>query len=715
MLNSDKPTTDVALDLYGHAQFARTLASGISGYRGVEGLVVALHGPWGSGKSTILAYVEQFLSQGGDDEARPLVVRFNPWWFSGSDHLASAFFAHLHAALPSKYERFKKVGDAIASYADALGKAGDAIGTAAAVPLVGDAVRWIAGLLGRKPTDVPAAKAVLSELLRTEQKRIVVVIDDIDRLTPDEIRQLFTVVKALGDFPFITYLLAFDREVASQAITAQTGLPGDRYLEKIIQVSFEVPLAERLVLHRALSARLESLIAQDPNGKPDPAYWANIFHSGLAPLFRVPRDVVRLTNALSVTYPAVSGEVNPVDFIAVECLRIFLPAVYDAVRATPEAFVGYRGPQDARERESEARFHDAWLSTVPEPLRESTKDVMQRLFPRLAAVWSNMHYSPDSAREWRIARRVCLKDFFNVYFRLALAPGAVSRTDIDGLIAAARHEQEFAAVLLKARDSIDTAGVSKVRYLLDRFMDYARGLNATNAEPVIRAVFTVGDDLLRDGDTNPGSFDFGNESRAARIVIRMLLLLDAPSRFPLLLAAVRQAAAIRCSQYTIALLEDELKEGGSEPTVTADEIQVLKDAWLERVALAANAPNFIDHPDIGAILSGWERWGGRDAALAWWADAALTEHGLPKLIAAFAGTSTTQTLGDYAVQTEISVDAKVIARFCDVDECATKLAELLDTGQVPAPYVEAGNKFLGSHLRFKASQTAGATNVVVQD
>jgi hypothetical protein len=63
-LSADRPSTDPAQDLFGHAPFARTLAKAIEGYLASDGIVLALYGPWGSGKSTVLAYVQHELEQG---------------------------------------------------------------------------------------------------------------------------------------------------------------------------------------------------------------------------------------------------------------------------------------------------------------------------------------------------------------------------------------------------------------------------------------------------------------------------------------------------------------------------------------------------------------------------------------------------------------------------------------------------------------------------
>lgn len=89
-LSADRPSTDPKDDLFGHAPFAKSLADSICRYPGNDGLVLALYGPWGSGKSTVLSYVSHYLEQLPDGD-RPAVVTFNPWWFSGQENLARAF------------------------------------------------------------------------------------------------------------------------------------------------------------------------------------------------------------------------------------------------------------------------------------------------------------------------------------------------------------------------------------------------------------------------------------------------------------------------------------------------------------------------------------------------------------------------------------------------------------------------------------------------
>lgn len=713
-LSSDRPSSDPAQDLFGHAPFAKTLAKAIRAYRGSDGIVLALYGPWGSGKSTVLAYVQHEL-ESGLEEARPVVVPFNPWWFSGQEHLAKAFLGQLQAVLPAKYKGFENIGNLLAEFSSAVGGAADLAGNSFGIPFLGKVVEAGTKRLSKKPKDVPALKKALSDLLLQQKKRVLVVIDDIDRLAPDEVRQLFTVIKALADFPYVTYLLAFDREVAATAISEQTGLPGERYLEKIIQVPFELPRPDRTALRQALFKRLDAVMAPTPEGRFDSMHWNNIFHSGLDPLITVPRDVVRLTNVLSVTYPAVVGEVNPVDFIAIEALRVFLPGVYDAIRTAPGEFTGYArlGGYDAGEvRQRAQTFHESWLKTVSEPLQGSTKDMVERLFPRLESVWGNMHYGADSIGDWRRQLRICAPEVFPTYFKLSLSQDAVSRADIDALLATTQSSASFAKALEAAAGVKGAGGVSKAPALLDRFMDHvAKEVSAADVRPIVEGLFDVGDKLLSRGDRDPGMFGSSNEARVGRIAYHLLKKVAPAQRTTLLARALDRAKALRCSQYLIASLAQEAEKaakGGDDSMLPTAETLALKAAWCVRLKQLAADADFIDHPSVAWLVSAWREWGNASEAVAWWRATAASDEGLLKLIAAQASESRSQSGSDLAWRTRLRVDPRDLEPYGDVQALAERVRALLDQGAVAEPHLAAAKQFVVASERMKAGKEPDA-------
>jgi len=92
----------------------------------------------------------------------------------------------------------------------------------------------------------------LKGLLRNLEKSILVVMDDIDRLSSDEIKLLFQLIKANADFPNVVYLLLFQRDIVEKSLESSAPLTGQDFLEKIVQVGFNIPQIERARLEKVL-------------------------------------------------------------------------------------------------------------------------------------------------------------------------------------------------------------------------------------------------------------------------------------------------------------------------------------------------------------------------------------------------------------------------------------------------------------------------------
>lgn len=700
-LSADRPSTDPNEDLFGHAPFAKSLADSICRYPGSDGLVLALYGPWGSGKSTVLGYVNHYLEQ-QPEENRPVLVPFNPWWFSGQENLARAFLGQLQAVLPAKSEKFKKLGDLLGDFAEGVGGLIDLSG------MTGGAAGKLGKLIGmvtkRKPKDVPALKAGISKILRDAKKRVLVVIDDIDRLTPEETRQLFTVIKALADFPNVVYLLAFDRDVAAQAIKQQSGLPGERYLEKIIQVPFELPPVDRVALRAALFRRLDQVLGDTPDGLFDQSYWMNVFHDGIDPLIQVPRDVVRFTNTLSVTYPAVRGEVNPVDFIALEAIRVFLPDLYDVVRTSPERFSGHsRDDRYEGDRNAAKAFHQQWVNKVPEALRESTQALLERIFPKIA----QMGYGADWLAEWRRNLRACHPDVFPIYFRLTVPPGAIRRNEMMALLSLAASPTDFGNALVHAKAERRPDGLSKARALLERLMDHVeKDIPDAHIPAVIQALFDVGDALIDPADER-GMFDFGNVSRASRPVYHLLKRLPADRRADILDAAIKTGSALAVQSWLLRALDEEItkaKDSVENTLLTAGEAARLKASWIDRVRTLSGEVGFLDHPELSRLLSIWRQWGDGTEARAWCDRVTSSDDGLLVLLPKFLQHTRSQTMGDWAVRLQPRLNPNWLESYLDTASCAERLAELAGKRLVTDEAEEAVSQFLKEFEMLKAGK-----------
>jgi len=669
-LTSDLPRNDPKEDLFGHAPFAEQLAKSIARHAGEGGLVLALHGPWGSGKSTVLGYVRYYLKT--QESTNDLViVEFNPWWFAGRDDLARAFLRQLQAVLPVRSEKLRELGTLLGDFAEGIGGLIDLAGWTGGA--AGPAGRGIGAIVGRQPKDVPALKSKIAAALKEAKLRVLVLVDDIDRLENSEVRQLFTVIKALADFPYVTYLLAFDHEVAARAVETDSNLPGARYLEKIIQVPFHLPAVDRVALRSAFWRRLDEVLAGTPEGTFDNSRWGWIYFGGLEPLIQVPRDIVRLANTLSVTYPGVIGEVNAVDFVAIEAIRVFLPRLYDTLRANPDKFAGHS--PDRQDREAERAFHDKWVADVPEQWRASTRMLVERLFPKVSV----MGYGTDFLAEWRRDRLVCHPDVFPVYFRFSLPSDAVGHAEIMSLVRSLANPNDFKERLLAAAKKTRVDGIPKARELLERLMDHVeKDVSEPLVPTAIEALLEVGDELVEPREQQ-GMFEPGSDSRVARPAYFLLKRVPKERRRDVVERAIKGARGLVISSKLVRYLT---KEGpGIEPLLDADDLKHVQGVWIDRARALLHEPSVTNNPEFRWVLESWRAWGDPTELRDVCAKFVGSDAGLLVFLHAFRSDSQVATAR--SVKRHPRLNPAWLQPFVDTEAVATRLVALLDRGEVP--------------------------------
>src|SRR5947209_6553524 len=613
-LSADRPSINPDADRLGYAPFAKRLAESILRLSGGEGYVIALYGPWGFGKTTMLNYVQHYLNSTAAKE-RPIIVPFNPWWFAGSEDLIKAFFAQLQARLEGYKEFSTRLRKSLADFADVLSE----------VP-----VPWAktaATLLRPKPKDIAKLKTEVSNALQEQSRRIVVVIDDIDRLTSEEIRQIFRVVKAVADFPNVTYLMAFDKGVVTRSLGELQGGSGEDYLEKIVQVPFELPFVDRLSISNFIFEKLNPILYGVDSKDFDEVSWGNVFFEGIDKFLETPRDVVRFTNALAVTFRAVFGEVNPIDFIAIESLRMFCPEAYELVRNNREMFVGSSTTGgSAITGKQLADFHNEWLKQLRESnrLHEAVKNMLMRLFPKLLSIWSNTHYGPEWEAKWRRELRVCSDAVFPVYFSLTVASGEISNSEMRSILASVQESEHFAAAILELATQIRPDGRTRASAFLDRLQDYTEEtIGVEEIEPIISVLLDIGDQLIIPEDTRSGLFDYGNDVQIGRINWRLLKRLDANRRFEVLRRIFESGRALYLIQRAFIVSSQQQGQYGEkghpeeEWFVTAQQLSALGDILLSRLRRASEDESLLHSPGLPFLLNLRREKGSSEEVSAW--------------------------------------------------------------------------------------------------
>ncbi len=702
-LNSDAPKTNPVDDCFGYAGFAKMIASAIQRTPSPQGLVMAIHGPWGSGKSSLLNFVKHNLSQAPSDE-QVVTIDFNPWWFNDKDHLATQFLSQFSAKFENK--TLRDIGDKIATYADSLGKT---VAIGYGIPWLDRPITWIFKRLGRKKQEVAAAKKEISRALRQGGKRYLFVIDDIDRLTPEEIRELFKVVKALADFPNVIYLLSFDRQVVENALKISLGVDGEAYLEKIVQIPFSLPSVDELRLRQKFTSDLDRVLNQFPVPEFDQTYWGNVFLDGLAHFLKKPRDIVRIINAVTVTYPAAAGEVNAVDYVALEFLRVFEPMAYHTIRENKDMFAGGTSLRNRGERDPLGTFHEAWIEKISEPNRGPVKELVSHLFPRAAQVWGGMGYQGEWLGIWRKSLRACSPDLFDVYFQFGVSPDLLSRADLMSLITAAPSTNAVIEILNAAAAIVRPDGHSKARDYIDRLRDLKDELTPEVAKCLLSALFEVGDRLLIPGDMGGAVFSIPNRWRLEGLADHLFARINMEERDALMLSLASSGNALGLIVGVIDKIQHFLDKPDEDHRTSFKDLDLaalsenLKTILIDRLKQVPGT-TFLEWPEMAFILHRWGRWGNSDDVRQKVAELIDSPNTLSLLLERYTSIGSVQGMGDRVARRTINLNPKTLEAFVDLSVLEPKVHGLLASTELTDDQLTAAKSFIKNMGRIRAGQ-----------
>ncbi len=701
---NDSPIETPDDDIYGFAPFAKSIAKTMSSLEAPLGTTIALHGAWGSGKSSFINLLRHELNTA--NSASLVISEFKCWWFRGEEALALAFLQNLHAVLQKTFK--DKAKDLIPKLGRGVLQAGPVIGSAIATtslsPLSG-LFNASADLAGRLfPGDDPLDQTFnsLKTLLTDEDRRFLIIIDDIDRLAPDEALAVFRIVKSFGQLPNVIYLLAFDRVFAEEAVKKRYPSEGPHFLEKIIQASFELPIPLRTDLNQAVLKSIEETCGPPPDeGRLQQV--GNMFHQVVVPYLRTPRDAARFRNAITITWPAIANEINIADFIALETLRLFEPTAFLAIRTNKPSLCGLGDPGLSANNGTDDPF-EPFLAGVDSKLHQVVKDALQHLFPSLEEV----EYTSDFKAEWNSERRVCVETHFDTYFRLHLGDEALSIRKINSLVEKADDQQLVRSTFREAARRQRKNGTSMVPVYLDELIDHASRIKKTSVELLLAALFEIHDDIDLEIDVSRGFMPHESTTLRYHRLVRKLTegRFTIDERTELLLSATNSACLGWLVKFAATAKNDyrERKEGHRKEKdclVRKDAVADLTDQALVAIWKAATDDQLLHHKDLIFILYRWSEF--RDvrpdeiSEVRVWTDQLLDDdQALVVLAQRMMSESWSGSFGDSVAMREDSLRLVEDPKIIDIEKLIGRIKELQEAATLDHEDQKHVDKFLSA-------------------
>ncbi len=383
-------------DRLNRVQLARAAATLLRDQHRGKGFVLAIEGAWGSGKTSFCNLMKGELKLSSPKDL-PMVVNFNPWLFADRDQLTKAFLKQLSASLSlpdidgiqkgaaQKIKTVTRIAK-VAKRLPVIGELGELLEELqAAMNEYADALENMADA---KKFDLESRKRKVTHALERIGRPIVVFVDDLDRLVPAEIFEMIRLIKAVGDFPYLRYVVTYDSKYVVAALK-QYGLPDpNSYLEKIFQVRFPLPPCDKedlkVLLEEQLNALPEELRQYQDKDTND--LYGLTYHYGLREIVETPRDIVRAFASVRTKAERCKGEVNLPEIVALEFIANKAPDVYRHIINRPELWTGETtsltasidGERRAQEHATERR---ASFDGLAPHITRSLERLTQFIFP----------------------------------------------------------------------------------------------------------------------------------------------------------------------------------------------------------------------------------------------------------------------------------------------------------------------------------------------
>lgn len=375
-----------------------------------DSTVLGLVGPWGSGKTTVLHYI----ARGLDSSIK--VVKFNPWSFDDDAGLQSELYAAILEAFPNGSHQSirKKATGLVRRGAPAL-KALPAVGAAASETLT--------SFLPSKSWDSEFES--LATAIRQASVKILVLVDDVDRLQPKELLLLMKTVRLLGRLPRVNYLLAFDRKSTINTLRIALGTEksaAEDYLEKIVQYPLDLPAPQQSFLQEVVFRELNPILNKNASYAASNARdrFESFYLNHMWTTLNTPRTCRRYALQAKTFFPLAGGDTDPADFFALTFMRLFFSDFYNRLPIWKEELTiahPYRGHGEQLPR-SEWLIRAAACGYSDETAHELT-EMITDIFPYSVP-------SEFTSNSLGGMYRAYDQEYFDRYFNFSLPVGDVS-------------------------------------------------------------------------------------------------------------------------------------------------------------------------------------------------------------------------------------------------------------------------------------------------
>lgn len=598
MQSSDKPITSPREDCFSRNDFAKHLSDIIAKRTSTESLVIGIYGRWGDGKTSVLNLLQNDLVNQKD----VITIKFNPWFYKDQPEILASFFENIASSIGKSVSNKEKIGRFVKKYIlpfFSFFKQKDTI----------DAINDF--LLS---VDIEEKKREVNKHLRRAKKKFVILIDDIDRLDNEEIFILFKLIKMNLDFFNTIFILAFDYEIVTSALSVKfstlTNNNGANFLEKIIQVPLNLPLIPNEKLQEFCFQQIDEILYKEGiniNGDEIQRFQYG-FIPGLSIRLSTPRMITRYINVLSIYIPLLKNEVNVNDLMLIEGVRICYPLVYELIKKNKEAFLIKEnfGYNISGEKEKNKQRIIELISQVSAQYANDEKKALEKLittmFPQLNFIFNNNIFASYEYTEMQKNKRIASNEYFARYFLYSIPENDISDSSIEEFLNSLEsHFSSIEDMNEKIKNIVDTKNANG---FLKKIILKVEDLTPTISQN-LAIVLAMNSHLFSKQQNN--SILFSTYSLSARLIAELICNeRDQKSKVAFSKKIIEISDPLPFSVEVMRCLR--IAANSDSKQFSIEEIEILRSALIKKIEKYSRELNFfIQYPDdVGNLLKYWQ-------------------------------------------------------------------------------------------------------------
>ena len=288
-----------------------------------KSLTYGIYGEWGEGKTSLMNMVSgelvksksvtQNQSKSQEKVSRIETFWYNPWSSSDFYQMLVDFFSSFSKILYGKDQ-----SELIGNYVNRilLKNIYSSLEETAQT-------EKISHYLEVTGEDITSLKDSISQKLCDDNVHIVVFIDDVDRLLPNEIQALFKLTRHLADFNNVIYVMGFDPTVVSLVLdkTYNSKDLGRSYMSKMIQIPIVLPIIQDERLKAHIEKYLKSLIESCEMSKHITDDRLKNVSVTLSKVLTTERSIKRYINQMNFVFPILKMDTEFEDLCLLEALK----------------------------------------------------------------------------------------------------------------------------------------------------------------------------------------------------------------------------------------------------------------------------------------------------------------------------------------------------------------------------------------------------------